>query len=216
MRMVGTKRQHKVSSMIRRKPSAIHELDDFFMGTAPLFSTVDRLAKTLASMNLPFAISGALAVNYYGHRRATQDVDILMRREDLATFKSEHLGRGWLEKFEGSKGFVDTIYRVPVDVLITGDYPGDGKPKAISFPDPGEPSVIEFDNELPYLTLAKVVELKLACGMSAPDRVQDFADVIALIRANELPVSFGASLDSYVHTTWQHYWQIAQVRHGEY
>lgn len=202
--------------MIDRKHASILALDEFFMGTAPLFSTLDRLSKTLASMNLPFAIAGALAVNHYGHRRATQDVDILMRREDLMTFKSENLGRGWLDKFAGSKGFVDTIHRIPVDVLITGDFPGDGKPKPISFPDPADASVLDFEGQLPYLTLSKVVELKLACGMSAPDRVQDFADVIALIRANQLPSSFGDSLNPYVHVTWHHYWDISQVSHGEY
>ncbi|TWT91929.1 hypothetical protein [Neorhodopirellula pilleata] len=202
--------------MIQRKRSSLLHLDEFFMGTAPLFQTVKRLSKTLGEMQIPFVISGAMAVNYHGHRRATQDVDILMRREDLKIFKDEHLGRGWLEKFEGSKGFVDTIHQVPVDVLIAGDFPGDGKPKPVSFPDPSDDKIIEFEDGLPYLTLQKVVEMKLACGMSAPERLQDFADVISLVKANGLPESFGGTLNPYVHDAWIDLWKRAQITSGEY
>lgn len=202
--------------MIRPIRSTIHDLDEFFMGTAPLFQTVERLTKTLGEMRLPFVISGAMAVNHHGHRRATQDVDILMRREDLAMFKKEHLGRGWLEKFAGSKGFVDTIHQIPVDVLITGDYPGDGKPKPISFPDPNDESIIEREGDFPFLTLKHLIEMKIACGMSAPERLQDFADVIALIKVNSLKASFGNQLNPYLADAWIDLWNRSQITSGEY
>lgn len=204
--------------MIQPYRSRLHLVDEFFMGEAPLFKTVERLAKLLREMKLPFVISGALAVNHYGHLRATSDVDILMRREDLLKFKEEHLGRGWLEKFEGSKGFRDTIHQTPVDVLLAGDFPGDGKPKPICFPDPLEAGVIQIDEAdgLPYLALSRVIELKLASGMTAIDRPRDFDDVIQLVRVNELPASFGETLHPYVQDAWAKYWQASQLRNDEY
>ena len=42
------------------------------------------------------------------------------------------------------------------------------------------------------------MELKLASGMTAPHRLKDLADVLELIRARQLPASFGDSLDPFV------------------
>ncbi len=199
------------------KPSRLLLIDEFFMGTAPLHATVERLTKKLSAMQLPFAICGALAVNYHGHLRATQDLDVLMRLEDLKRFKDENIGLGWLEKFEGSKGFIDTLHKVPIDVLITGDYPGDGKPKAICFPDPSDLSLLDISKDgLPFLCLEKVVELKLASGLTSPGRIQDFADVIALIKKNDLPQTLGDQLHPYVTDAWNTYWDAAQEDTGEY
>ena len=78
-----------------------------------------------------------MALNAYGYQRVTTDVDVLLTREGLATFKARHLGRGWVERFPGSKGMRDTEFNVKIDILLTGDFPGDGKPKPVSFPDPG-------------------------------------------------------------------------------
>jgi hypothetical protein len=195
--------------MIQPKPSRLHLVDEFFMGTSGVHETVDRLAKLLSQMNLPFVVSGALAVNHYGHLRATTYVDLLMRKEDLKTFKDKYIGLGWLNKFEGSKGFRDTVTNTPVDVLITGDYPGDGKPKPISFPDPVD--VAEFDNSgIPCIRLSSLVELKLASGMTAPDRPRDFDDVIQLIRKNNLDLVYGESLDPYVRDSWTRLWHASQ------
>jgi len=61
-------------------------------------------------------IAGAMAVNAHGHHRTTADVNVLMRREDLARFKDRWIGRGWLDLFEGWKGFKDTENGVKIDV----------------------------------------------------------------------------------------------------
>jgi len=181
------------------------------MGEAPVHRTVQRLAETFRQMGIPFAISGALAVNHHGHLRATQDVDVLLRSEDLQRFKERHIGLGWVNKFEGSKGFRDTRTKAPIDVLLVGEFPGDGKPKPVRFPDPRK--VTEVDEAgVPYITLPKLVELKLASGMTAVDRPRDLDDVIQLIRVNQLDQSFGEQLDPYVREAWYRYWDAAQHR----
>jgi len=61
-----------------------------------------------------------------------------------------------------------------------------------------------------YLSLAKLLELKIACALSAPDRLQDFADVIALVRENRLGPHFGEALHPYVQAKYAELWGLAQ------
>jgi hypothetical protein len=184
--------------------------DEFFMNQSPIHDTMRRLCVTLREMKISFAIAGAMAANAHGHRRTTADVDVLMSREDLNRFKERWLGRGWVEKFAGSKGFKDTQNGVQVDVLVTGDYPGDGLEKPVAFPAPE--TVVEIrDDELPYLTLPALLELKLASGMTAVHRPRDLDDVIQLIRANQLPLEFAQDLNPYVRDKFHQMWQAAQI-----
>lgn len=99
---------------------------------------------------------------------------------------------------------------VKIDVLIVGDYPGDGRPKPVSFPDPE--SVRELrDESVPYVTLASLLELKIASGMTAAHRLQDLSDAIQLIRVISLPRSYSGQLDSFVRAKFDELWQAAQI-----
>lgn len=184
--------------------------DAFFMEVSPIHETMRRLCATFAEMNIPFAIAGAMAANAHGHKRTTDDVDILLRQEDLERFKEQWLGRGWVEKFEGSRGFRDATNNVNIDVLVAGDYPGDGLPKPVVFPDP-EKVVEQRDEAIPFISLKTLLELKLASGISAVHRLQDLADVIQLIRVNALPREYAEQLDSYVRSKFAELWTAAQV-----
>lgn len=184
--------------------------DEFFMNQSPIHDTMRRLSAVLAEMNIPFAIAGAMAANAHGHHRTTADVDVLMQPEDLLRFKQLWLGRGWVDKFEGSKGFKDTQNNVVVDVLLSGDYPGDGLEKPVAFPVPGD--VVEIrEDDLPYLTLAALIELKLASGMTAVHRPRDLDDAIQLIRVNRLTLDYVKELNPYVHAKFREMWHAAQV-----
>jgi hypothetical protein len=184
--------------------------DKFFMEASPIHETMRRLSRILDEMQIPFAIAGAMAANAHGHKRTTADVDILIRREDLLRFKAQHIGLGWMDKFEGSKNFKDTITSVNVDTLIVGDYPGDGLPKPVAFPAPED---VSFRNEdgIPFLRLETLLELKISCGMTVSHRPRDFDDVIQLIRVNRLPLEFAQKLNPFVVSKYQELWQAAQV-----
>lgn len=185
-------------------------VDAFMMEQSPIHDTMRRLAKAFNDLEIAFAIAGAMAANAHGHRRTTADVDVLIRREDLLRFKEHWIGRGWLDLFEGSKGFKDTQNGVKVDVLIVGDYPGDGKPKPISFPTPESVREIR-DVNLPYLNLKSLLELKVASGMTAAHRPRDLDDVIQLIRINALPLDYSSQLNPYVREKFIELWQAAQI-----
>ncbi len=185
-------------------------VDAFMMERSPVHDTMRRLAKAFTELEIAFAIAGAMAANAHGHRRTTADVDVLLRREDLARFKERWIGRGWLDIFEGSKGFKDTMNGVKVDVLIVGEYPGDGKPKPVSFPAPESVREVHDEN-LPYLDLKSLLELKIASGMTAPHRPRDLDDVIQLIRINALKKDYSDQLNPFVRDKFIELWQAAQV-----
>jgi len=183
------------------------------MNKSNVHGALERLVDRLSKLKIPYAIVGALSLNAYGYQRTTSDVDVLLRREDLESFKKAHLGRGYVDKFPGSKGFRDATQNVDIDVLLTGEYPGDGKEKPVAFPDPAEAAV--RGDRFSLLPLSTLLELKLASGMTAPHRLRDLADVIELIRINGLGEEFAGSLHPYVREKFQELWQAAQVSDTE-
>ena len=102
------------------------------MKRSPVHDAMFRIAEALRDLEIPFAICGGMAVNAHGHERMTRDVDVLLTAEGLRAFKGRWLGRGWVERFPGSRGLRDAVHDVRVGDLVTGDYPGDGerKPRA--------------------------------------------------------------------------------------
>jgi len=187
----------------------LRNAERFFMGKAPVHEALTKLVAELERAQIPYAVAGALALNARGFERVTVDVDLLLTREGLATLKQRVLGRGWVEKFPGSKGLRDTELGVTIDILIAGDFPGDGKPKPVSFPDPA--TLPKAPNSIPYLPVEKLIELKLASGMSAPHRLKDLADVEELIKVTKLPETLADRLDPSVRAKYAELWALAQV-----
>ena len=85
-----------------------------------------------------------------------------------------------------------------------GEYPGDGKPKPVVIPRPEEVS-LEIDG-IQIVTLEKLIELKLASGMTAPDRLRDLADVQELIRIRGLGAEYAEQLNPYVREKYLELW----------
>lgn len=185
----------------------------FFMGEADVQRALERLARLLDEKGIPYAVIGAMALNEWGYRRVTVDVDVLLAPEGLSAFKADVLGRGYVEKFPGSRGLRDTEAGVNVDVVLAGEYPGDGKPKPVVFPDPALAAV--RGRRVALLPLPKLIELKLASGLSAPHRLKDLADVLELIRQLSLPRETAKSLDPSVRAKYEELWQAAQTPERE-
>jgi hypothetical protein len=188
--------------------AGIQYVSEFFMGQANVQRAVEKLTRILEEEQIPYAIIGAMAMNEYGYVRATVDVDVLMTQDSLNAFKQRWVGRGYLEKFPGSRGLRDTENGVNVDVVIAGHYPGDGKPKAIAFPDPEVEA--QRGARVRLLPLPRFLELKLASGMTAAHRMKDLTDVLELIRLRDLPRDFEAELDPSVRAKFAELWEAAQ------
>lgn len=171
---------------------AMSESSLFFEGRGRVQDTLRRVTARLDKLEINYAIAGGMCLFRHGFRRYTEDVDLLVTRENLVLIHDNLEGLGYVRLFQGSKGLRDATTGVKIDFLITGDYPGDGKPKEISFPYPESVSV-ELDG-VKYLNLPTLIMLKLASGLSSSNRTKDIADVQELIKALNLGISIGESL----------------------
>jgi hypothetical protein len=198
--------------MEKTQPSiweAYREGSRFFMKEGDVYETLRALTARLKEEGLDYAVIGGMALVTYGYRRFTEDVDILMTPETLSRFKEKFSGLGYVPTFPtASKSFRDTRTGVKVKVMTTGEFPGDGKPKPVVFPDPAQ-ARIEREG-LWVLTLEKLIELKLASGLSAPHRLKDLADVQELITLLKLPLELDDRLDESVRGEYRRLWEAAR------
>jgi hypothetical protein len=189
--------------------AGLEHAERFFMGIADVQKAMRKLVAALDELQIPYAIVGGMALNEHGYQRVTVDVDVLLTSDGLQRFKDHWLGRGYVEKFPGSRGLRDTELGVTIDVLLAGGYPGDGLPKPVTFPDPADVAI--RDGGLALIPLAKLVELKLASGISSPQRMKDLTDVFELIRHAKLTRELSEALDPYVRAKYLELWDTAQV-----
>jgi len=166
----------------------------FFAGKGMVNNALTEIVKKLKDLGIDYAVIGAVALNQYGYRRFTEDIDLLLTPEGLERFRQELIGLGYRPAFEGArKQFRSTSDNIRLEIITSGEYPGDGRPKPVRFPDPSEASK-EIDG-IQTINIEKLVELKLASGMTAPHRLRDLADVQELIKARKMEADFAVSLD---------------------
>jgi len=195
------------SSAPEQSITEIHEEGlRLFMGEGRLNRTVERLAKDLESHGIDYMIIGAIALIAHGYPRFTEDVDLVMTPEALDTFHRELIGLGYIPKFLNSKKKLkSTADGVSIEIITTGEYPGDGLPKPVSFPNPADASM-EIDG-VRVVTLDRLIELKLASGMTAPHRLRDLADVQELIKIQKLDEEFANRLNPFVREKYIELWR---------
>jgi aminoglycoside-2''-adenylyltransferase len=173
----------------------IRSVDRFFQENDPVHKTMRRIVKQLTKAKIPYAIVGGMAVNVHGHQRTTDDLDVLLTADGLAEFRKRFVPKYYETHPRLPRRFTDRKNEVTIDFLLTGLYPGNGRPGPICFPDPAAAS--QTIEEMQVLDLATLIQLKLAAR-----RHQDFADVISLIRAHQLDESFGDRLHPSVRSEY--------------
>lgn len=161
------------------------------LGNENLWKLVERIHGLLERKGIVHAIVGGVAVCLHGYRRNTVDLDLLIRPEDTAKVRSalEAEGLKWMaadNEFHSASG-------VPVQFVLAGESEGPGQPA--KFPSPGDAKYLTIIDELPVLSLAQLVQAKIACGRGDMRRThKDFADVVELIAIHRLDGSFARFL----------------------
>ena len=92
---------------------------------------------------------GGVAVCLHGYQRNTVDVDMLIRREDREELR---------EALKGEK--------IAIRFLFAGEPAG--KDSEVKLPDPSDEQATTVIEDLSVLTLAKLIESKIACGLNNP------------------------------------------------
>ena len=194
------KKKEKVIEYERELESSfdlvLREAGELYQGEGRLKKTYERLAKCLDELDISYSLVGGYALILHGVRRFTEDIDLLVSKEGLDRLHKELIGRGYVRVSPESRNLRDVETGVQIEFLITGEFPGDGKPKPVAFPDP---QVVEETREgIKVINLKSLIELKLASGMTAKARLQDLADVQRLIEQHHLSSDFAEQLHPYV------------------
>ena len=139
-----------------------------------LWELADAFTALLAQ-RIDHAIVGGVAVCLHGYRRNTVDLDLLVRPEDAAALRStlEADGLRWdaaAKEFRSAGG-------AAVQFVLAGESEGPGQ--AATFPSPSDRKHVTTIEGLPVLSLAQLIQSKLACGLGNLRRThKDFADVV--------------------------------------
>jgi hypothetical protein len=190
---------------------ALTEGSRYFEEKSAVFDALHKITSRLNSMGISYAVVGNLALFEHGFRRFTDDVDILVTKESLRRIHRELEGLSYLPPYAKSKHLRDTEFGVKIEFLTTGDYPGDGKEKPVSFPDPA--TVCFSSGGIHYLNLPTLVELKLASGMTNVNRLKDLSDVLELIKNLDLSADFSDKLDPFVRAKYLELWNQGKKKY---
>lgn len=197
------------SRMRRGGTVAIKEASRFFMRDDPVHRTLRDVTQRLDALGIAYAVAGGMALVAHGYDRTTVDVDILLTPEGLTAVHAALEGLGYVPPFAGSKNLRDTATGVRIEFLVSGGFPGDGKPKPVAFPDPSK--VGTEIGGIQYVGLPTLIELKLASGMTGGvGRLKDLADVVELIRSLSLLEQFSECLNPYVREKFLELWRGLQ------
>ncbi len=151
--------------------------------SSPLLDTARKLHRLLTQQDIAYVIIGGLSVIHNHAVRTTQDVDLLVRKEDWSRIR-EALAGGFTVQVDSA---VDRDTNVQVDILFAGD----DWDMIVPLPDPLE--VLEYDSilEANFLTLQANLELKTATYLQKKRdegieiAAKDLADVVELLKNNQ-------------------------------
>ena len=170
------------------------------LGNESLWQIAAQCHQLLANAEIPHAIMGEVAVCLHGYQRNTVHLDVLIRNDDSAAVRKALEGEAfsWNAKekeFRSPSG-------IAIQFLLAGETAGAGS--EVKLPDPADERVTTEIEDLPALTLAKLIESKLACGLGNLRRThKDFADVVELIIHNQLNSSFARFLHKSLRATYR-------------
>ena len=186
---------------------ALQEGSMHFEGESAVHKTMRRIAQRFDELGIDYAVMGGMAMFLHGFRRFTEDVDILVTPDALNRIHEEVEGRGYIRPFEKSKNLRDSDTKVRIEFLVTGQFPGDGCPGPVAFPDPTHASTV-LDG-IKVLNLERLMELKLASSRGAGRR-KDLGDAQELIRSLHLPLEFHEKIDPSLRDLYDELWRELQ------
>jgi hypothetical protein len=205
MKTGGPEGEQTYDQWLRRADvDAVAQMCRFFMQDDPVHQTLRRIAAKSDELGVAYAIAGGMALGAHRFVRATVHVDILVDTQGLQIIHENLDGRGFVPPFSGSRNLKDVETGVRIEFLVHGQFPGDGKPKPVAFPDPSEAG--DLINGIRYLRLTALIEIKLASGMTNSGRLRDLADVQELIRVLGLSRDFSQQLNPYVRGKFEELW----------
>jgi hypothetical protein len=153
-----------------------------------LWELAQRVHGLLARQRIDHAVVGGVAVCLHGYRRNTVDLALLIRPEDSAALRSTLEADGF--RWSPVEKEFRSLAGIAIQFVLAGESEGPGQPA--TFPSPSDPRHVTTIEGLPVLSLAQLIQSKLACGLGNLRRThKDLADVVELDAARSLQQRLG-------------------------
>ena len=156
----------------------------------------NAIRKLLTDNNISFVFIGAAARNEYASTRTTEDIDLLIRKEDKEKLK--RLPIGLIRNVSNYRVFSLHNPKTKVEVIFSGEKAGSNK--GVEYEDPSK-----LDNGNNTLTLESLVMYKLSSGKYG-NRYKDFGDIQDLIIQNKLPIDYADSFREDLKEVYRQIW----------
>jgi hypothetical protein len=167
-------------------------------------SGMKQIAGVLKANRIKFCFIGGCILFKYNYRVTTDGIDILIAKKDRGKF--EKLMHVLYEPFPTrSKSVNWTDPAIEGRVLFEGDGAGNDT-EGIKYINPD--SVMIEDAGIPVLKLEKLIEYKISSGIYG-ERFKDFADVIELIKRNNLSKKYANSFREDLKNKYIELWHNA-------
>jgi len=176
---------------------ALREGGMFFQNESEVQHSLRRLAQRLNELGTNYAVVGGMALWLHGFRRYTENINILITREDLPAVHQALLGSGYRLSQVSRSNIHDTENGVYIKFMVSDDVPD---PQRVSAQQDG----------VWLLNLAPLLNLKLISGNKSIERLKDTADVQEMIKLLQLPQNFAEQLSPRVQGTYHELWQGSQ------
>ena len=144
-----------------------------FEKQSAIHRTLRKFAAKMEELDIPFALSGAMAMFLHGYRRTTTDVDVYAADRRALAEALQAKGFNWNDEtrqFEQGDFVVQIL--APTDNL------------------PYHPTSYTEIDGVRVVTLGDLISMKLSVGTKHIRRTQDLADVVRLIETLKLDKSF--------------------------
>lgn len=153
-----------------------------------LHKAIKALSNILKIYNINFTIIGGAARNEYKYPKITEDIDILVSKEDKD--KMKNIPIGYMKDLSNGRVKRFSLHepKTLIDVIYEGEISGDGV-NGLKFVNPK--SISTHIHGFSYITLKNLIEYKLSSGIYGHQRYKDFDDVVELIKRNFLKKNFG-------------------------
>lgn len=161
------------------------------LGNESLWDVAARCHDLLTEAGIAYSVCGGVAVCLHGYQRNTTDLDLVIRSNDSDAVRQTLTDAGFEWKAEQAE--FRTQDGIAIQFLIAGQKAGKGSEVSVSEPI-GDLNVEQIEG-LSVVRLSRLIEMKIACGMSNLRRThKDFADVVELIVVRNLDGSFARFL----------------------
>ncbi len=170
------------------------------LGNQSLWDVAQQCHDVLLKSGIPHAIIGGVAVCLQGYQRNTVDLDLLVRTVDGQSIRAALESAGFVWSTEHAE--FRSPQGIPVQLVMATQPAGPGS--EVQLPDPADEQSVTIVEGLPVITLAKLIETKLACGQGNMRRThRDFADVVELIARHGLGRDYARYLHKSLRVTYR-------------